>query len=152
MTTTAQEFAALFRRELEQLRQEVAAFPSDELLWQVRPGLANPAGNLVLHLEGNLRAYIGRQLGGIAYERQRPLEFTTRDLSRDDLLARVAELQSMVPQVLQALDDARLGEQYPEIVLDQPMTVRQFLIHLHGHFMFHLAQVNDLRCLSKAQK
>jgi hypothetical protein len=71
----AGELAALFRRDLNRLIQELRAFPSDEKLWAVLPGISNSAGNLILHLEGNLREYIGRQLGGVAYTRQRDLEF-----------------------------------------------------------------------------
>ena len=58
------ELAALFRRDLARLAQELRAIPVDGVLWMKPPGVSNPIGNLVLHLEGNLREYIGRQLGG----------------------------------------------------------------------------------------
>ncbi len=61
--------AALFTRDLTRLIQELQAFPSDDILWQRAPGVKNSAGNLVLHLEGNLREFIGRQLGHVAYIR-----------------------------------------------------------------------------------
>jgi hypothetical protein len=60
MTTTS-ELAHLFRRDLEKLRRQVEAFPNDELLWQTLPGVTKAAGNLALHIEGNLREFIGRQ-------------------------------------------------------------------------------------------
>lgn len=150
MTPIAQEVADLYRRDLAQLKQELVSFPGDDLLWQVLPGLANSTGNLALHLEGNLREYIGRQLGGIPYQRERPLEFSLRDISLTELITRITEVEAMVPQVVESLDENRLSEQYPEVVLNTPMSVRQFLIHLHGHLMFHLAQINDLRCAFSA--
>lgn len=73
--SVASELAKLFGRDLARLRKEIAEFPSDEMLWQTLPGVTNSAGNLALHLEGNLREFIGRQLGGIGYQRDRPLEF-----------------------------------------------------------------------------
>ena len=54
------ELAALFRRDLTRLIQQLDAFPNDQVVWQCAPGVTNSAGNLVLHLEGNLREYIGR--------------------------------------------------------------------------------------------
>ena len=59
--------AALFSRDLTRLIQELQAFPNDETLWERAPGVKNSAGNLVLHLEGNLREFIGRQLGQVGY-------------------------------------------------------------------------------------
>ena len=67
MTT---ELAALYKRDLTRVIQEVQAFPDEASLWRIAPGVTNSAGNLVLHLEGNLREYIGRQLGGVAYTRR----------------------------------------------------------------------------------
>jgi|SRR5215471_695689 len=43
-------------------------FPTDELLWQTLPGVINSAGNLALHIEGNLSEFVGRQLGGLPYQ------------------------------------------------------------------------------------
>ena len=42
-------------RELETVVREVEAFPDDDLLWECPPGISNSAGNLALHLAGNLR-------------------------------------------------------------------------------------------------
>ena len=59
--TDASGLAALFSRDLTRLIQELRAFPDDKLLWESLPGVTNSAGNLALHLEGNLREFIGRQ-------------------------------------------------------------------------------------------
>ncbi len=63
----ATELSALFVRDLERLIQELQAFPDTASVWKTAPGVTNAAGTLALHLEGNLREYIGRQLGQIAY-------------------------------------------------------------------------------------
>lgn len=145
MADIAHELAALFLRDITRLRQEIASFPSADLLWRTVPGVANAAGNLALHLEGNLREYVGRQLGGIAYQRERQIEFSTRGLAIDDLMARIEDLREMVPRVIAALDAAQMDGEYPEAVLGEPMTVRYFLVHLHGHLTYHLGQINYVR-------
>ena len=45
-------------------------------LWQTMPGLTNTAGNLALHVAGNLQHYVGTELGNTAYKRDRNLEFS----------------------------------------------------------------------------
>ena len=136
------ELISLFTRDLRRVAQEIEAFPTDESLWQTAPGVTNSAGNLALHLEGNLREYIGRQLGGIAYTRQRPLEFSTTGLTRADVAARIDAVRETV---IPALAKADLDALFPENVLGQPLTTRQFVLHLLGHLNYHLGQIDYLR-------
>lgn len=143
--SVASSLAQLFARDLARLAQEVAAFPDDVLLWEVPAGMANPVGNLILHLEGNLREYIGRQLAGVPYLRDRPREFSLRGISREHLLAKVKELEQDIPSAVARLSDAQLEGEYPEAVLGRPLTVQQFLIHLYGHLNWHLGQIDSVR-------
>jgi len=142
---TSTELAALFSRDLTRVAQEVAAFPDDGALWATAPGVSNSAGNLALHLEGNLREYVGRQLGGVAYTRERPAEFSTRGLSREEVAGRIEGVRSLIVPVLEALDEATLDGVFPENVLGVPLPVRQFLFHLLGHLNYHLGQMDYLR-------
>ena len=48
-----------------------------EQLWTQPHPYGNSIGNLILHLTGNLNYYIGAQIGGTGYVRQRPLEFSS---------------------------------------------------------------------------
>jgi hypothetical protein len=141
----ARELATLYARDLTRLRQQVDAFPDTDSLWQVRPGIVNAAGTLVLHLEGNLREYIGRQLGRRAYVRDRAVEFATRGVERAELSRRAAALGTEVPSVLAELTDADLDATFPEDVLGMPMSSRQFLVHLSGHLNYHLGQIDYVR-------
>ena len=136
--------ATLFQRDLNRLIKEIAAFPNDEQLWQTAPGVTNSAGNLALHLEGNLREFIGRQIGGVTYTRQRSAEFDTKGLTREDLIARIEATRDLVVGSLPA---AKLDEIFPENVLGEPLTTRHFLLHLYGHLNYHLGQINYLRRL-----
>jgi len=137
--------AALFSRDLTRLIQELQAFPSDEILWRTAPGVKNSAGNLVLHLEGNLREYIGRQLGDIAYSRARDQEFALTGITRDDLVQRMEQVKELVARVVSKLPDSELAAPYLENVLQTPLSSHDFLVHLHGHLNFHLGQIDYLR-------
>ena len=139
------ELAALFARDIARLIQELQAFPDTASVWKTAPGVTNAAGTLALHLEGNLREYIGRQLGQIAFKRDRPLEFSARGVERDELIARLEAVKAQIPPMIAALSEAQLEAIYPENVIGKPITTRQFLIHLEGHLNYHLGQVDYLR-------
>lgn len=138
------ELAALYRRDLARLVRQHDAFP-DADLWRVLPGVTNAAGNLMLHLNGNLREYIGRQIGGVAYTRDRPREFAARDVPRGEMTAALAELATLIPDVLAALPAARWDDTFPENVLGEPQTNRHFVVHLYGHLGYHLGQIDYMR-------
>jgi hypothetical protein len=139
------ELAQLYRRDITKVIQELEAFPDDETLWRILPGISNSAGNLVLHLEGNLREYIGRQLGHVPFGRQRDLEFSQSGIPRIELIRRMSEVKELIPEILSSLSDADLEAAYPEVMFGATRSVRQYLWHTHGHLNFHLGQIDYLR-------
>ena len=143
--TFAEELSELFARDITRVIQELRAFPDTASVWQMVPGVTNAAGTLALHLEGNLREYIGRQIGQIAYARQRPLEFSARGVERDELIARLEAVRDQIPPVIAGLSDAQLAQTYPEKFNDTAMTTRQILVHLEAHLNYHHGQINYLR-------
>src|SRR5262245_52549597 len=97
--------------ELEELHRsvrEVVEGLSDRELWAkpVEPG--NSVGHLVLHLTGNLNHFVGAQLGGTGYVRDREREFTESEApSRAELLRRLDEAVATFRRVVGGLDDRR---------------------------------------------
>src|SRR5436853_6347233 len=66
-------------RHLEQLRDAVRQTVeplTEEELWAKPVDPGNTVGHLVLHLTGNLNHFVGAQLGGTGYRREREREFT----------------------------------------------------------------------------
>lgn len=139
------EIAALFRRDLNRLIQELQALDNDSQLWEKSEGVSNSMGNLALHLEGNLREYVGRQLGDVPYQRHRDQEFAPSGLSRADLVRRLGEVRDIVVQAVSRLSDPRLTEPFPERVLGVEWSTQQFIFHLLAHFNYHLGQIDYLR-------
>ena len=139
------ELAALFRRDLTRLAQELRAISEDGALWTKPPGISNSIGNLVLHLEGNLREYIGRQLGGVPYERRRDREFSQTGLTLEDMRARVEPLATLIPEIVAGLSEAQLNRLYPEEPFNSPISTAQYLFSLNSHLNYHLGQIDYLR-------
>lgn len=142
-----QTFGELFDRNLRRLAQQIDAYPTDTSLWVVDGGITNSAGNLCLHLMGNLNEYIGRQLGQIPYARHRDAEFSTRNGSKADLLSGVEETRTRLASTFAHLTDAQLSDPYPTDVLGHPTTLHYMLVHLAGHLMYHLGQIDYHRRL-----
>ncbi len=141
----AQDLAALFRRDLTRLAQQIEAFPEDRLLWEHAPVITNSAGNLALHLEGNLREFIGRVLGNVEYRREREKEFSDQGATRAELIIRAKDLGDRIPELLESMTPQQLETTYPMEVLGGRLSTQQFLIHLSGHFNYHLGQIDYLR-------
>jgi hypothetical protein len=86
MTDLGRNLSILLLRELATFERELALFPDDQTIWRTAPGMGNPAGNLALHVAGNLQHYVGAVLGGTGYERRREAEFSRRSGTRGDLV------------------------------------------------------------------
>jgi hypothetical protein len=139
--------ASLFHRDLTRVGAEVNQYWDEQLIWVVPPGIANSAGNLCLHLIGNLNTYIGAELGQTGYVRQRDLEFSLRGIPRPVLLAQLNETITIVNRTLTALEESVLDEEYPLLVFDKKTSTGFLLVHLATHLGYHLGQMNYHRRL-----
>jgi uncharacterized damage-inducible protein DinB len=134
-------------RELRTLDREIAAYPDDRSPWQTPPGITNSAGTLVLHLAGNLRHFIGIALGKSEYKRNREAEFSTKDLSREQLRA---EVQATISDLKRAFDKttvAQLESPYPLLIQERRVRTVDWLVHLSAHIGYHLGQIDYHRRL-----
>ena len=145
MLTT--ELIKLFDRDLQKLKAEIEAYMNEEIIWQVRPEINNSAGNLCLHLMGNLNHYIGAQLGNTGYIRNRPLEFSDKNVPRATLIQQIEKTRQMLREIITNLTDEVLAQNHTEEYNNGQATNEYFLIHLYGHFNYHLGQINYHRRL-----
>jgi uncharacterized damage-inducible protein DinB len=132
-------------RDVEAFACEVESFPDDETLWKTLPGVVNSAGNLALHVSGNLKHFVGSVLGGTGYVRRRPEEFSARAGRREDVARELREAAAIVAEVLPRVPPEALEKQYPEIHDGTQLPCGRFLVHLVTHLCFHLGQASYLR-------
>lgn len=138
---------SLFNRDLNRLKKEIESYTSEEKIWIIDKQIANSSGNLCLHIAGNLNTYIGKELGGINYIRNRDQEFSLKNIPRTELVKKITGLMSMIDQVLSKLDESELSKEYPLFVLDTRTSTEYMLVHLATHLAYHLGQVNYHRRL-----
>ena len=139
----------LMVRDLNKLHHEIDLYSNEELLWKIEGDIKNSAGNLCLHLCGNLQHFIGTVLGKTGYERNRDAEFNTKGLSKESLLKEIKATIASVESTLPKLETAALDQNYPVDVFGKPMSTGYFLVHLTGHLGYHLGQVNYHRRMIK---
>lgn len=140
-------FQKLYVRELAKLKTEIELYRQEEKIWCREKQIGNTAGNLCLHLIGNLKTYIGAALGGFEYTRNRELEFSSGPVPRAALLAAIEETTAIVTQTLAQLTESRLEEDYPQEVTDGRVSNGYFLTYLAMHLSYHLGQINYHRRL-----
>jgi len=134
------EFRGRMTRGLpEQVRACLDAMTEEQIWWRPNPA-SNSVGNLVLHLCGSTRHFLGRAVGGTDYRRDRPAEFAEKGpIPRERLRALLDETVAETDAVLASLTPARLLE-----VTDragEPFTVLNLLLRTSHHWAVHVGQM-----------
>lgn len=137
----------LFTRDLEKLKQEISLYKDESKIWIVDKNIANTAGNLCLHLVGNLNAYIGAEIGKTGYIRNRELEFSLKNIPQQELIKKVEDTITVVKASLDKLKEEDLVKEYPQLVFAEKTSTGYFLVHLAVHLGYHLGQINYHRRL-----
>ena len=121
------------------MRLALSAMPESEL-WHRPNASSNSAGNLVLHLAGNVRQWIVSGVGGAPDVRARDAEFAARDgHGRDALLAHLERACVDAVAVLDRLDPAVLGE--ARRIQGRDTNVMAAIYHVVEHFATHTGQL-----------
>ena len=99
--TVARDFTRYYQEAAKKILALVAPL-SDEQLWARPYPYGNSIGHLLLHLTGNLNYYIGAEMGGTGYVRNRPLEFSEPSrLPKDVVIKNFVDAIATVAAVLQ---------------------------------------------------
>jgi hypothetical protein len=137
----------IFSKDLQRLRAEINLYNDENALWLVEKNIANSGGNLCLHVIGNLKTYIGKEIGKIDYVRDRDAEFSSKNVPRSELIKRLDETIAVVDLSLDRLTPEGLAGEYPIRVLEGKTSMEYFLVHLAAHLSYHLGQINYHRRL-----
>ncbi|AKH95143.1 DUF1572 family protein [Elizabethkingia anophelis] len=137
----------LFKRDLLKLKTEIESYQSEENIWKISQHISNSAGNLCLHLIGNLNHFIGAITGKTGYIRNRESEFSLKDVPRTQLTEMIDNTILVIENTLNNLDEDDLKKEYPLVVFEDKMSTEFFFTHLTAHLSYHLGQINYHRRL-----
>jgi uncharacterized damage-inducible protein DinB len=134
--TIASDLVARYAKLAGWLR-EMAAPLSEEQFWVKPFPFGNSFGHLVLHLTGNLNYYIGAQIAGTGYVRDRPLEFS--DATRQPKAEVLKKFDQAIEVVSSAINSQTADDWSKEYTAagadarDRLEIVLQCATHLHHH-------------------
>ncbi|WP_117884213.1 DinB family protein [Aureibaculum luteum] len=141
------ELIFFFERDLKKLITEIELYKNEENIWRIEKNISNSAGNLTLHLIGNLHTFIGKEIGKTDYVRNRELEFINKNVPRKELIDSINDTIEMVKKSLVSLTDEELKKDYPILKFPKVETNEYLLVHLINHLTYHLGQINYHRRL-----
>ena len=142
-----QTLQSLFDRDLKRLKAEIEHYKNEDKIWHFEKNISNSAGNLCLHLIGNLNTYIGAQLGQTGYIRDRDLEFSAKNVPKTELLSRIDKTIRVVGETLKKMYGDALEKEFPIVVFEKKTSTGYLLVHLATHLSYHLGQINYHRRL-----
>nr|WP_315254138.1 DUF1572 family protein [uncultured Flavobacterium sp.] len=144
---TSEILKTLFNRDLNRLKSEIDSYQDENKIWHIEKSISNSAGNLCLHLIGNLNTYIGAQIGNTNYIRNRELEFSDKFIPKTTLIAQIDTTIIVINNTLNQLTDEDLEQEHPYLVFDSKTSASFLLLHLTTHLSYHLGQINYHRRL-----
>ena len=137
----------LFNRDLNKLKTEIESYQNESDIWKIQKVIANSAGNLCLHLVGNLNTYIGAEFGKTGYIRNRAHEFSLKDIPRAELLSKIEETIAVVNNSLDNIWEDDLKIEFPILVFENKTSTEFMLIHLTTHLAYPFRKINYHRRL-----
>ena len=137
----------IYERDLNKLITEINLYKDENNLWVIREGIGNSAGNLCLHLLGNLNHFIGAALGHTGYVRYRDDEFALKNIPRQDLVINIENCILVVKNTIEKLSPEDLEKDFPLEKNGLIVSTTHMLLHLLAHLSYHLGQINYHRRL-----
>jgi hypothetical protein len=132
--------------------RELATPLTEDQLWHRPFPFGNSFGHLVLHLTGNLNYYIGTQIAGTGYVRDRDLEFTdARHLPKEAVLKRFDEAIEMVLRTVRAQSDEDWSALYSAVGAGDAGNRFHMVLKCAAHLDHHVGQMIYL-CFELSQK
>ncbi len=141
--TSDEIFLKFSADKLEQLHgriQDCLVRLTPEQIWTRNSENENAVGNLVLHLSGNVRQWIGSGIAGLPDHRQRDAEFDARGgKAREELAGLISARVSEAVDIIRAVPVDRLTERITNQGYD--VTVLESIAHVVEHFSMHTGQI-----------
>jgi len=132
----------LYLDHLDSLKDEILAYKDENNLWKLKGEIKNTPGNLCLHICGNLNHFYGAILGKTDYVRNRELEFSKKNVSRDGLIQEIENTKKMIEKIFDNLKPDDFNSSYSDNTFGENVTVGFVMCRLIAHLDYHLGQIN----------
>lgn len=127
---------------LNSLKDEISLYNNEDNIWKLYGGISNTPGNLCLHICGNLNHFFGAIIGNTGYIRERELEFSKKNVSREELLKGVEDTKKMIEDIFDGLNPDDINKIYPIDKFGKNVTYDFIFSRLVSHLAYHVGQIN----------
>jgi DNA-binding IclR family transcriptional regulator len=138
-----------FARRYEELAakvDELSAPLSDEQFWTKPFAFGNSFGHLVLHLTGNLNYYIGAEIAGTGYVRDRDREFTEAARpTKKEVMRRFDDAVALVMRTARAQTEADWAKAYTAMREEDADNRFNIFLRCASHLHHHVGQMMYLQ-------
>lgn len=141
------ELKEVYEKHMQMCINDIRLYTNENDIWKTMPDISNSAGNLALHIAGNLNLFVGNILGKTGYVRDRDAEFSSKDIPQQQIIQLLESTTAMLNQVLGNLSDEQLQQPYPIDKFGADKTIAFALTYLLAHLAYHQGQVNYHRRL-----
>jgi hypothetical protein len=139
--TVERSFAERYT-QLADLARGMAKELTDEQFWRKPFPFGNSFGHLVLHLTGNLNYYIGAEIAGTGYVRDRDREFTDQDRPpKAAVMKRFDEAVAVVLRALAAQSTTDWSKPYTAVREEDAGNRFNLLLRCATHLHHHVGQM-----------
>jgi hypothetical protein len=149
MSTLNETIASGFAQHYELLASrigELARTLSDDQFWKKPFPFGNSFGHLVLHLIGNLNYYIGTEIAGTGYVRDRDREFAeSARPPKDQVMQRFDDAITMVARTVHAQSEGEWSTPYTAMREENAGNRFNILLRCASHLHHHLGQMTYLQ-------
>jgi hypothetical protein len=138
--TVAATLAKRYTANAARVRELAASLTNDQF-WQKPFPFGNSFGHLVLHLTGNLNYYVGAQIAGTGYVRDRPREFNDPNPPlKDEALQRFEDAVDMVLKTIRAQSPEDWSAEYSGAGSDAKNRL-DIVVICAAHMQHHIGQM-----------
>jgi len=119
---------------------------TDEQIWHWHNSNTPSIGNLILHLNGNVRQWLLQHISNMDFSRNRDTEFLMSSrTSRSELMHILAQLETDISKI--DLSNTELTK--PFTVQGFEETALSIIVHVIEHFSYHVGQATTLTKIAK---
>lgn len=137
-----QSYTTLYLNFLDQLKNEISSYKNEDDIWKLAGNISNSPGNLCLHICGNLNHFFGAIIDKTGYVRDRDLEFSKKNVSREELIRGVGETKEMIVKTFGKLTLQNINDIYPHDKFGKDVTLGFIMSRLISHMAYHIGQIN----------
>ncbi|MEP7145682.1 MAG: DinB family protein [bacterium] len=135
-------YKELYLKYLNDVKDEISLYKNEENIWKLAGEINNTPGNLCLHLCGNLNHFIGATIGNTGYIRERELEFSQKNVKKEELIKEIEKTKAMIEKVFNTITLENINDIYPLDKFGDQVTIGFIMSRLVSHLAYHLGQIN----------